>query len=410
MNKKYEKTEDYLCAAVTYKVTETITQSPNLITNKLPKLPINIWNSIVTWLCDISGKNNSEAVCSLTVINGEWKTIVWHQEAVGTLHVNFDESSEENLQLVDEETRKALNAIHCTIHSHNKMGASQSNNDKDDERTKLGWHVTIGNCDKPELSTHARFNVQRNAVFGNEEKNKGIKIKEAYQEFIEVNLNTIIEEIPEFPNIPTMYLKPLEDVLKTNHKVPYPKEWLENVKNKSSIGYHNIHNQKKTNTRVSGQYYQGTNAWGEKDFGMLTKGVKDIWNSETYEIYDEEPIYKYKEKFMKKHMANDAIYDTIEYIYNEIVSQNGNDIAYYYHQDDYSLNDTNQTYSIAEEARLSVAQSHLYDDQFIPSSEEITDAIVEISLHNKVDTIMTANKKTNPILQQAYNRLKSLEL
>lgn len=222
------ESQEFSVADIEYEVEVVKKTSPVSISNKLPLLPLATYHRITSWLSDVSAEHNTEGVCSLTVVNGQWKVIVWHQDAPTSLHVDFDESSEQNMALIDDETRQALRYVHCTIHSHNKAPASQSNNDQKDERTKPGWHITVGNCDKNTLSTHARFNITRDAKYGDTGEFKGKKISDAHQEFIEVNLDHILEPIIE-PQVNNAYLRSLNDIAKINIMYDYPEEWLDRI-------------------------------------------------------------------------------------------------------------------------------------------------------------------------------------
>lgn len=261
MNSSKEQNQlnlQYNVADVEYECTKVVTYKPTSIENKLPALPLSLYQQITSWLSDVSKKHNSEGVCSLTVVDNVWKVIVWHQEVPSSLHVDFDESSDDNQLLLDDATREALQKVHCTIHSHNKAAAGQSSNDQEDECSKPGWHITVGNCDKKKYSTHARFNITKDAVYGDDDDNYGQKISDSWQEFIPVNLSTIIESLPDHDLNPS-YVLSMDAIAKMNTKAEYPSEWLDRItkptyhhsSNKygmwNNAGQHTSYNYKKKN-------------------------------------------------------------------------------------------------------------------------------------------------------------------
>lgn len=247
----YTQDDKFEVADIGYEVKVTEIKKAVSISNHLPPLPLKTYHKITSWLSDVTKTHDTEGVCSLTIVDNEWKVIVWHQEAPNSLHVDYDESSEENQKLLDDVTRQALKTVHCTIHSHNKAAASQSSNDQDDERTKKGWHITVGNCDKAQYSTHARFNITRDAIFGKNKKNMGKKISDAHQEFVNVDLDIILEDI-NIEGVNNQYLVPVNSIAKINIETPYPEEWLDRVTippktftgkySLSSSGYSHHHN------------------------------------------------------------------------------------------------------------------------------------------------------------------------
>lgn len=218
---------EYSVADITYDVVVTEEYKASAIQNKLPLLPLSLYQQITTWLTDVTDTYDTEGVCSLTVVDDEWKVIVWHQEAPCSLHVDFDESSDKNQLLLDDKTRDALNKVHCTIHSHNKAPASQSSNDEKDEKTKPGWHITVGNCNSKKYTTHARFNISKNAEYGTGPDNLGKKTAKAHQEFINVDLDVIIEDIET--EIDSRYMLSINDIAKLPIPSSYPPEWLDRV-------------------------------------------------------------------------------------------------------------------------------------------------------------------------------------
>jgi hypothetical protein len=202
---------------VLWEVTKTITRTPKFITMNLPKLPMNTWRQIVSymrWACKVQ---KSEAIVSLTVHEGEWAVIPWHQEASGGLHIKFDQYSEEN-QAIYSQYNDSLKKVHCTIHSHNTATAFQSGDDADDEMSKNGWHTTIGCCDKDELDFHTRYNFRRHARFGK----TGNVLEEAVQSFVIIDTGLVVGL-----TLPEEY-KDQEEKFKSvlmHADLAHPKEW-----------------------------------------------------------------------------------------------------------------------------------------------------------------------------------------
>lgn len=230
MKKTTETFEDqieYSVADITYDVVVTEEYKASTIQNKLPLLPLSLYQQITSWLTDVTETHDTEGVCSLTVVDNEWKVIVWHQDAPCSLHVDFDESLDQNQGLIDDATRNALKKVHCTIHSHNKAPASQSSNDEKDEKTKPGWHITVGNCNSKKYTTHARFNINKDAEYGTEPENLGKKVAKAHQEFINVDLDVIIEAVDS--DIDPRYVLSINDIAKLPMESDYPEEWLDRV-------------------------------------------------------------------------------------------------------------------------------------------------------------------------------------
>lgn len=226
----YEETTTFEHAEVKYETSVITTYKPVAIKSKLPKLPIALWNQIVTFLCDVSKNNDTEATLSLTIVDKQWIPIVWFQEPSGQLHVKFDVTSQENKELLSPELEAALENVHCTIHSHNKSKAFQSPDDQDDELAKKGWHITVGNCDKPtNLSTHCRLNCSTHAVFNDQ----GKKEQDAWQEFIECKATRVIKTPPLPLLIPADCRDTVNNlIVQRNHDVEYPGEWSERIKKK----------------------------------------------------------------------------------------------------------------------------------------------------------------------------------
>ena len=213
-------------ARVTFEEKTVVTTSASTITNKLPLLPFKTWIRATSFLSAVAKKKNSEAIVSLTVVRGRWRIYCWHQETSGTLHVKYDSSSEENMAMLSDEEKLAFEKVHCTIHSHNKAGASQSSDDMKDEEGRDGWHIKVGNCDKPVMSSHCRFNVRRVAKFNE----AGKKVAASYQDFIYCDIDVAVAPPKTPKSIHPKMLKGQETILLINYDAEFPEEWMDRVK------------------------------------------------------------------------------------------------------------------------------------------------------------------------------------
>ena len=229
MSNTTTENEDYIFdnAVIGYEVKTVITHTQKTVASTLPKLPYDTWQQVVSFMKHIAKSQDTEAIVSLTIVDGEWKVICWNQEPSGPLHVKFQEGSEENQALLTEKEKDALLKVHCTVHSHNKSNAFQSSDDADDELGKEGWHITVGNCDKEVISTHCRLNCKRLAEFDE----KGKKTAGGWQVFAACPVATVVES----PQVPKKYRKFMKDnrvLLTINASVAYPEEWNERAKKK----------------------------------------------------------------------------------------------------------------------------------------------------------------------------------
>lgn len=214
-------------AEVLYDVQTVTTYKQKSARNMLPKVPYETWQQVVSFMKHIANSQNTEAIVSLTIIDGVWKVICWHQDPTGTLHVDFKEGSDENQEMLSDEEKAALLVVHCTVHSHNKIGASQSSDDADDELGKEGWHVTVGNCDKEILSTHCRMNCKQIAEFDK----KGKKTQKGWQVFVECPISEIVMA-PRVPKKYKPFMKNSRVLLNMTQSVEYPAEWNDRAKKK----------------------------------------------------------------------------------------------------------------------------------------------------------------------------------
>jgi len=222
-------------AVVGYEVEVTTKRVAKTITTKLPKLPMELFQQIMSFMVWGSKEKNCEVIVSLTLVEGEWVIIPWHQAPSGALHVKFNQHDEDNTRDFGH-LFEALEEVHCTIHSHNKAGAHQSADDKDDELSKRGWHMTIGKCDKDKKDFHARYNLKNNAKFDEE----GVKIQEAVQDFVLLYSENLLDM-----DVPEHLLKYKKMLIEEEMNIPseHPKEWEDNV---TKVAYTPYYGGKKT--------------------------------------------------------------------------------------------------------------------------------------------------------------------
>jgi len=311
------KLEKFSTADIEYEV--KVEYVPKTISLNLKPLPFCLWQQIVAFLSEISDKKDTEAIVSLTLVNDEWVIIPWHQEAQGSLHVKYDESSLENKELmaqIEEENDmpegsliKALKKVNCTVHSHNKIGAHQSGDDAEDEMPRNGWHITVGHCNKPSVDLHCRVNVRRSAQFDDD----GNKVAESHQEFILAS-PTIILETPARPKgmSDTVWNCMKEGILKAmkiNPKVDVDPEWVKRVVKKS-------YNYQRTSLAPKSNGYMGYAGINQSfddldEYGYTNyTDYKDSDNLLTL-IVDEGEKGKFAAATLLKKIADDAIKDIV---------------------------------------------------------------------------------------------------
>ena len=203
---------------------------PKTFTPSLPPLPYKQWMQVCSFLKFCQTDRQGEGIISLTLIKKKWHIICWHQESIG-MHVKYEEGSDENQAILNDELREALDNIHCTVHSHYTAGAFQSGDDKDDELQKIGWHVTVGKMNQPSMDSHARWNLNKPA-----RRENGLKVENSIQSWIEFNAESIVAEF----KAPKGYLA--HPAAKSSHKqnvhiTPnnsfFPEEWKERVRKKT---------------------------------------------------------------------------------------------------------------------------------------------------------------------------------
>ena len=134
--------------------------TPEVLTWKVKKIPYKLWCEVVSFFKDTQEHFKSEAMVRLYIHSEthEWRAWAYPQEAKG-LSVK---------ELVDHEQR-AIDLLQFgddwmqlgSIHHHCSIGASQSGTDYADEVKQEGIHITCGNVDKDEITTHCRYSLKQ---------------------------------------------------------------------------------------------------------------------------------------------------------------------------------------------------------------------------------------------------------
>lgn len=141
--------------------------------------------------------------------------------------ISVGEEGEDNRKRFNE-LEKMGYILRFTAHHHCNTGAFQSGTDREDEHSKpTGFHVTIGELNKPILSFHSRVVVRIPGVI-DEEKQTVITEAGTVQfdgdptMFIETPVDKHLEEYP-------WLAKARKDFFLHKHQVDFPEEWKEAV-------------------------------------------------------------------------------------------------------------------------------------------------------------------------------------
>ena len=243
----------------------TFELTPVKVEIKLPKVPIRIWSQVMGFMEWACLKQQSEAIVSMTVVDGKWVVIPWHQKASGGLHVKFNQFDDENIRDFGH-LEEALNVVHCTIHSHNRIGAGQSGDDAEDELAKRGWHITVGHCHQDRMDFHGRYNFKINAEWNEDGSIK----RRAYQKFIKINPEQVISLDLE------MYKEYESDFLSVvKHRCsPFPESWKANHTKVASTYQRGGSYEGANGT----PHFQGATAWGWEEDGWEDDGTGGLEN------------------------------------------------------------------------------------------------------------------------------------
>lgn len=123
-----------------------------------PKIPYDVWQSVLAFLKWVNDTTHSEGQVRLYV-NPKletWKAWAYPQEAktgMSAKELDNDDTKKQREQFKDSEGWVYFG----TVHSHCSMGAFQSSTDESNESNQDGLHITIGHLDKEHYDLHARF-------------------------------------------------------------------------------------------------------------------------------------------------------------------------------------------------------------------------------------------------------------
>lgn len=242
----------------------------------LPPLPYKLFLQTSGFFAWASKTLDSEARVDFFLVDGIWKVVCFNQTTQGQLDVEIDFESSSNAELLTDSIKEAKKRFHCTIHSHNDIGASQSGTDVDDEKGKRGWHITLGNYGSSNISNHSRLTVQEPARV---DPNTGEKIREAFNGFVEVDIDLLVAkgDVPEEYS----YLQTLMDQECYGLISDFPEEWKSRIESLPSVytgGWQQDRSLGMTKTRLN-QYCYG----GYDEYGNMPSSQEefDIINTET---------------------------------------------------------------------------------------------------------------------------------
>lgn len=155
----------------------------------LKSLPRELLGQVETFFRDVWKKYKSEAVVVLYAnpVTKEWRVMVPKQK-VSSAHADYEMTG----MPVEVDGFRQFGSIH----SHGSMGAFHSSTDTHDEVKWDGLHITIGKIDEAQLQYSARWMLS-----GSEFK---------------CDLSEWVEQLPE---------------------VPSPKDWIDQVEEKKTVGY-----------------------------------------------------------------------------------------------------------------------------------------------------------------------------
>lgn len=121
-----------------------------------PKIPADVWSSVLAWFARVQREHKSECqvrlYCNPTL--NTWRAWAFPQEirsGMTTREIDNDDFKAQRAQFDDSWHYLG------TVHHHCSAGAFQSGPDRANEESQDGLHITIGNLESPRYSLHARF-------------------------------------------------------------------------------------------------------------------------------------------------------------------------------------------------------------------------------------------------------------
>lgn len=190
----------------------------------LPPLPYKLFLQTSGFFSWASKTLDTEARVDFFLVDGIWKAICFNQTTEGQLDVEIDFESKSNKELLTAPILDAKKRFHCTMHSHNDIGASQSGTDVNDEIGKRGWHITLGDYGSSKVSNHSRLTIQEPAQV---DPKTGEKTREAFNGFVEVDIDLLVSkgEVPQDYS----YLQTLMDEQCYGLIADFPEEWKDRI-------------------------------------------------------------------------------------------------------------------------------------------------------------------------------------
>ena len=231
---------------------------------KLPPLPYKLFLQTSGFFSWASKTLDTEARVDFFLVDGVWKAVCFNQTTQGQLDVEIDFESRSNKELLTDSIVEAKKRFHCTIHSHNDIGASQSGTDVNDEIGKRGWHITLGDYGSSEISNHARLTIQEPAL---KDPNTGDKTREAFNGFVEVDIDLLVAkgDVPEDYS----YLQPLMDEQCYSLISDFPEEWKDRIEKIPSTHYSKMYGGMYDHDRSLGMNKNLTHRYGYDGYNEI---------------------------------------------------------------------------------------------------------------------------------------------
>lgn len=207
---------------------------PSQIELTISPIPFADWQRIVSFLVWTQQTFGEEALIHGYYNNTSrtWKIEPPIQTPQPGLSVTCDDHADEN-RARDIQLQNEGYILRFTAHHHCNANAGQSGTDKEDEHSKpSGFHVTLGQLDKPKLDLHSRIVYTTPSVIG--ENNEILMPAETVQitnddailaSFIDSPVNQLLAQFPGIDlNLAIFY--------KYKWTTPFPNEWKHALRQK----------------------------------------------------------------------------------------------------------------------------------------------------------------------------------
>lgn len=141
---------------------------------KGPKIPLDVWNEVLSFFQWCYNEHKSECQVRLYVSPTlqTWKAYAFPQEAKTGMTARELDNDLKRQQIQELQLIPPNWFAFGTVHHHCSAGAFQSGTDEENEKNVDGLHVTIGWMDKDKYDIHARF-YRKGLVIKNENLNMG---------------------------------------------------------------------------------------------------------------------------------------------------------------------------------------------------------------------------------------------